>query len=583
VLNEYSVVIRGTPAGMIPSLNEGKPINMDNFRLILIVALFFILFTLYQAWQEDYGTKPPSEASTPTTETPDTSSTPSSSESEVPIVKDSQVGQDESPTAQANRLLLSESRVLVETDVLKLEIDTKGGDVRLVDLPKYPVKVDTPDDLFRLMNDKLPNLFVAQTGLLPEKDAPTHQAVYQSEQQNYRLSDGADTLEVKLDWQNDKGVKVSKIYTFQRGSYVIDIKHVVQNNTDESWHGQLYGQFQRNQADLGGSRFLYTYLGGAISGPEQRYEKISFDDMQDQSFNNENRLPWANGWAAMLQHYFVGALVPEREQIYSYYTKVLTSGPRYILGMYGPTQTVAAGGQHVFDIKLYAGPKLQNQLAELAPSLELTVDYGWLWFIAQPLFWMLEVIHDWVGNWGWAIIFLTMLIKLAFFHLSATSYKSMANMRRLQPRMVTLKERYGDDKSRLNQAMMELYKKEKINPLGGCLPIVVQIPVFIALYWVLLESVELRQASFILWLNDLSTPDPYFVLPLIMGATMLVQHYLNPAPIDPMQQKMMLALPIVFTVFFAFFPSGLVLYWVVNNMLSIAQQWVITKKIAGKV
>ncbi|MDY6994628.1 MAG: membrane protein insertase YidC, partial [Pseudomonadota bacterium] len=288
------------------------------------------------------------------------------------------------------------------------------------------------------------------------------------------------------------------------------------------------------------------------------------------------------GWVAMLQHYFLAAWVPEPEQQFHYYTNVLTQGAqRYVLGLYGPTTTVQPQQQHVFNFQLYIGPKLQNRLAQLAPGLELTVDYGWLWFIAQPLFWLLNQLHQFVGNWGWAIIILTILIKLAFFQLSATSYKSMANMRRLQPRLISLKERYGDNKAGLNQAMMELYKKEKVNPLGGCLPILVQIPVFIALYWVLLESVELRQADFILWLDDLSTPDPYFVLPLLMGATMLLQQHLNPAPIDPVQQKVMMILPLVFTVFFAFFPSGLVLYWVVNNILSIAQQWVITHRIAG--
>ncbi len=572
---------------------------MDNFRLILIAALIFILLMLYQAWQDDYGPKPPSNvASTPTTEMPNTAeqSSSSSSESEVPIANDSQISSAEVPvpTMQATRLLSSESRIQVETDVLRLEIDTKGGDVRRVDLLDYPVEVDTPDNPLRLMNDEFPNLFIAQSGLMPKGYnpnkvehqnllVPTHQkAVYQSEQPAYRLGSGAERLEVKLHWQDGKGLKVIKVYTFQRGSHVIDIKHVVENDTDQPWQGRLYGQFQRTLADLGGSRFLYTYMGGAIGSPEQLYEKISFDDIQDGSFNQENRPDWAGGWAAMLQHYFVGALIPEREQAYHYYTNTL-KGSRYVLGLYGPMQTVAPRNQHVFKITLYAGPKLQNQLAALAPGLDLTVDYGWLWFIAQPLFWTLEFIHKWVGNWGLAIIIITMLIKLAFFHLSATSYKSMANMRRLQPRMVTLKERYGDDKARLNQAMMDLYKKEKINPLGGCLPIVVQIPVFIALYWVLLESVELRQASFMLWINDLSSPDPYFVLPLIMGATMLVQHHLNPAPIDPMQQKVMMVLPLVFTVFFAFFPAGLVLYWVVNNALSIAQQWVITKKIAGNV
>lgn len=553
---------------------------MDNFRLILIVTLIFILLMLYQAWQEDYGPKQPNVASTPITDTPNTTALPLP-DSELPTTKDSSARPVEFPTLPPKQLLSSESRLQVETDVFRLEIDTKGGDIRLIELRNYPVAVDMPDNLFRLMNDELPNLFVAQSGLLPKEHAPTHQAVYQSTQSSYRLSGNAESLEVKLVWQNDKGIKVSKIYTFQRGSYVIDLKHIVENNTQEPWQGQLYGQFQRTAADLGESRFLYTYMGGAISSPAQRYEKISFDEIQDGSLTKENRPGWAEGWAAMLQHYFVAAWVPEREQIYNYYTNTLTTGSRYVLGLYGPQQIVAPNSQHVFKITLYAGPKQQDKLATLAPGLDLTVDYGWLWFIAQPLFWMLEAIYDWVGNWGWAIIILTILIKLAFFHLSATSYKSMANMRRLQPRLMSLKERHGDDKARMNQAMMDLYKKEKINPLGGCLPIVVQIPVFIALYWVLLESVELRQASFIFWLNDLSTPDPYFVLPLIMGATMLVQHYLNPAPIDPMQQKIMLALPIVFTVFFAFFPSGLVLYWVVNNVLSIAQQWVITKKIAG--
>jgi len=556
---------------------------MDNFRLILIFTLIFILLMMYQAWQEDYGSKQPSVASTSTSDMPRAVSPSSDSDLESELSQLSEVGSVDLPGAQTQHLLSSDSRIYVETDVLKLEIDTTGGDVRRVSLLKYPVDAKIPDNPFSLMNDELPNLFVAQSGLLPKESAPTHQAVYQSEQTNYRLQDNSPDLKVKLHWQNDKGISVSKIYTFLPGSYVIDVKYVVKNDSNQPWQGRLYGQFQRTLADLGNSRFLYTYMGGAISSPAQRYEKISFDDIQDNSFNNEHRPAWPNGWIAMLQHYFVGAWIPEREQNYTYYTKMLPLGNRHVLGLYGPAQTVAPHNIKEFNISLFAGPKLQNELGDIATGLDLTVDYGWLWFISQPLFWMLDMIHEWVGNWGWAIIILTILIKLAFFQLSAASYKSMANMRRLQPRLVSIKERYGDDKARLNQAMMDLYKKEKINPLGGCLPIVVQIPVFIALYWVLLESVELRQASFIFWLNDLSSPDPFFVLPLIMGATMLVQHHLNPAPIDPIQQKMMLALPIIFTVFFAFFPSGLVLYWTVNNVLSIAQQWVITKKIAGNV
>ncbi|WP_069471719.1 membrane protein insertase YidC [Candidatus Marithrix sp. Canyon 246] len=556
---------------------------MDNFRLILIIGLAMVSLMMYQEWQQDYGSTVTSKQNSPTIDSAGKEATVgnSSLDLELPQTPNSvKMSSVDLPSAQ-QRVLTSDSRIYIETDTLKVELDTKGGDVRAVDLVKYPIDVNKPENPFRLMNDKLPNLFVAQSGLLPKENAPTHQAIYTSTQKNYRLHDGSNQLEVILKWQNDQGIEVNKIYTFKRDSYAINVDYVVKNNSDKAWQGRLYGQIQRSPADLGGSRFLYTYMGGAISSPETLYEKISFDDIKDGSFTQENREGWANGWVAMLQHYFVSAWIPERDTVYNYYTKVLPTGNRHVLGLYGPEQTVAANQQHTFKMQFYTGPKDQKNLAELAPGLELTVDYGFLWFIAQPLFWLLDHIHDLVGNWGWSIILLTILIKLAFFHLSATSYKSMANMRRLQPRLVSLKERYADDKTRLNKAMMDLYKKEKINPLGGCLPILVQIPVFIALYWVLLESVELRQAPFILWLNNLSEPDPFFVLPLVMGATMLIQHHLNPAPVDPVQQKVMLMLPIVFTVFFAFFPAGLVLYWTVNNILSISQQWVITKKIAG--
>jgi YidC/Oxa1 family membrane protein insertase len=280
----------------------------------------------------------------------------------------------------------------------------------------------------------------------------------------------------------------------------------------------------------------------------------------------------------MLQHYFLGAMIPEADEPQRYYTKTL-SNARYVIGMISPPRTVAADAGTTFSTRMFLGPKLQDEMKQVAPGLELTVDYGMLTVLAQPLFWLLKTIHNFVGNWGWAIVLVTVIIKLAFYKLSETSYKSMANMRKMAPRLQSLKERYGDDRQKLNQAMMELYKKEKINPLGGCLPIVVQIPVFIALYWVLLESVELRQAPFMLWITDMSAPDPYYILPLLMGATMLIQQKLNPAPLDPIQAKVMMVLPVVFTVFFAFFPSGLVLYWVVNNALSITQQWVITKRI----
>jgi len=569
---------------------------MDNVRLILVITLVFIMMLMYQAWLEDYGqpTTPTTTVSTPNSAIPTGTETTTpttatdgvdATASALPDTTEASVGGvADLPAAQIERVLETGTRIVVETDVVKIDIDTVGGDIRNISLLDYPIILDEPDNPFLLMDDQGKKLFVAQSGLLPADYAPTHQTTFHTTQTAYHLQDGQDSLDVVLTWQNDKGVTVKKIYTFKRGSYTINVRHQVENNSAEDWKVRLYGQLQRNDtAEADESSFIYTYRGGAISSPEQLYEKISFDDIRNGSFTKENRDPWTGGWAAMLQHYFVAAWIPTPDIAYNYYAKHLQQGNRYILGLFSPVETVTANTQKTFDMQLYAGPKLQDRLESLAHGLDLTVDYGWLWFLAKPLFWLLEAIHGVIGNWGWAIIFVTIIIKLAFFQLSATSYKSMANMRRLQPRLVSLKERYGDDRARLNQAMMDLYKKEKINPLGGCLPILVQIPVFIALYWVLLESVELRQAPFMLWLDDLSSPDPFYILPLIMGATMLLQHHLNPAPIDPVQQKVMLVLPLVFTVFFAFFPSGLVLYWVVNNVLSIAQQWVITKKIAGDV
>ena len=339
----------------------------------------------------------------------------------------------------------------------------------------------------------------------------------------------------------------------------------------------MYRQFKRTESTgIEQSRFLYTYTGGVLSTEENPYEKIEFGDMEDQDLKQEIK----QGWVAMIQHYFVGAWIGEKDKTNHVYTKV-SDGNKYVIGMLTPQASVAPGSTGSIKARAYVGPKLQEQLKDVAPNLVLTVDYGWLTILAEPIFWFMKWIQSVVGNWGWTIILLTISIKLMFYKLSETSYKSMANLRRVHPRLQSLKERFGDDKQGMQQAMMKIYKEEKINPLGGCLPILVQIPVFIALYWVLLESVEMRQAPFILWLDDLSSKDPYYVLPLLMGASMLIQQKLNPAPLDPVQAKIMMMLPIVFTVFFAFFPAGLVLYWVANNVLSITQQWVITKRIAG--
>ena len=548
---------------------------MDNQRLFLFVALSFVSLLLWQSWMEDYGPPPaPPESSTPAAMIDPVPGSAVSSSEDIPSASSA-------PAPQASalpdtELLKTADYIEVETDLFKIRIDTTGGDLRQADLLGYPAtpKPDSPP--FRLLNDSLPNLFVIQSGLRASAGTePTHHVVYTPEQSRYRMAESATELVVPMTWRSPEGVEVIKRYVFHRGSYAIDLQHEVRNDSGAEWHGRQYRQLQRTQvAETGQSTFIYTYMGGVIYSPEEKYEKIKFDDMVDGDLDRTI----TDGWAAMLQHYFLGALIPARGEADRYYTKAL-SNSRYVIGMISPGQTVAAGSSAVYETQIFIGPKLQDEMKQVAPGLELTVDYGMLTVLAQPVFWLLQKIHGLVGNWGWAIVIVTMLIKLAFYKLSETSYKSMANMRKLAPRLKTLKERYGDDRQKLNTAMMDMYKKEKINPLGGCLPIVVQIPVFISLYWVLLEAVELRQAPFTLWLTDLSAPDPFYVLPLLMGATMLIQQRLNPAPMDPIQAKVMMALPIVFTVFFAFFPSGLVLYWVVNNTLSIAQQWVITRRI----
>jgi YidC/Oxa1 family membrane protein insertase len=544
---------------------------MDNQRLLLFVALSFVVLLLWQAWMKDYGPAPQSQSTPAVTDQP---ATAAATGEDLP-----QAGAE---PATSERLvpediaLKTGQQVRVETDTLSVVIDTLGGDLRHAGLLDYHLSTEPGSPTFQLLNDTMPDLFVVQSGLrTPDGAEPTHHAEYRAEQLHYRLGDDAETLQVPLHWRSPEGVEVTKLYTFHRGSYVVDLDYQVKNNSAADWHGREYRQLQRSPlAASSQSKFIHTYTGAVLYSPEDKYQKISFSDMEKSPLDRNI----TDGWAAMIQHYFVAALIPDRGKEERYYTKTL-SGPRYVIGLISPQDTVPAGASAEFHTRVYVGPKLQDHLAEVAPGLELTVDYGRLTVLAQPIFWLLKTIHKAVGNWGWSIVLLTMLIKLAFYKLSETSYRSMANMRRLAPRLQSLKERYGDDRQRLNQAMMELYKKEKINPLGGCLPIVVQIPVFIALYWVLLESVEMRQAPFILWLNNLSAPDPFYVLPLLMGATMLIQQKLNPAPMDPIQAKVMMALPIVFTVFFAFFPSGLVLYWVVNNTLSIAQQYVITRRI----
>ena len=550
---------------------------MDNIRLILLFSLAFVLLLMYQAWVKDYGTAP---FTIPFT-------APSASKQQSPAVVDNEsvsvpdisvAAEDAVKAAPPVSSIGSEyESVTVETDLLKLEISTQGGTLQNLHLLSYQTSPETPDQKFQLLKPNTPNLHLAQSGLIGvSKDtAPTHEARFRTEKTAYRLEDGKESLTVDMVWEHESGVQVTKSYRFYRGSYAVELNQTVSNGSDADWAARSYVQLQRSEPhDPKESSFIYTYTGAAYFSPEDKYEKLPFDDIAESKLNRNV----TDGWVAMLQHYFLTSWIPPRSEVQTFYTNHL-SGPRYVIGMYSPAVTVAPGSSHSFASQLFAGPKLQKELAKVAEGLDLSVDYGWLTILAQPIFWLLDKLHSLVNNWGVAIILLTILIKLAFYKLSETSYKSMANMRKMTPRMQALKDRYGDDKERLNQAMMEMYKKEKINPLGGCLPIVVQIPVFIALYWVLLESVEMRQAPFALWIDNLSAPDPYFVLPLIMGVSMFVQQKLNPAPVDPLQAKIMMSLPLVFTVFFAFFPSGLVLYWTVNNLLSITQQWYITRSI----
>jgi YidC/Oxa1 family membrane protein insertase len=535
----------------------------NNLRLFLVASLCFVGLLLWQAWQRDYS---PGNATTVPEKTVDDAV--ATGDAPVPVPDPA------SPATTMPTMAVPDAvTVSVRTDVFDVVIDTQGGDLARVALRDYPVAIDKPQEPFVFLDRSDALTFIAQGGLISDAASPTHKARFQADKATYELGPTEDELRVPLRWRSPDGLEVTRNYVFRRGSHLVGIEFTVDNKGAAAWNGRYYAQLQR-QFEGGKTDVVYTYTGAAVSSPEKRYEKLPFDEMQDQPLNRDI----AEGWAAILQHYFVAAIVPGTAASHHYYTKVI-DGDRHIIGLYGTPTTVEPGTSAVITHRFYFGPKIQDTLAEIAPGLDLTVDYGALWFIAKPLFWLMQHIHGMTGNWGWSIVLLTLLVKVLFYRLAAASYRSMAKMRKVQPRLLALRERYGSDRARMNQAMMDLYREEKINPLGGCLPILIQIPVFLALYWVLLESVELRQADFIFWIRDLATKDPYFVLPLAMGVTMVLQQRLSPTPMDPVQQKVMQIMPIIFTVFFAFFPAGLVLYWFVNNLLSIGQQWLITRSI----
>ncbi len=561
---------------------------MDNQRLILTVALGFILLMIWQAWDQQHA-PPPALIVASTPATPGSADVPS-----APNAPRTTAATKEAP----NTTLAQGERIDVVTDMVTAGIDTQGGDLRDLRLRQYPVAIETPNVPFQLMADH-DSVFVAQSGLIgQDTDLPNHNTRFTATQKRYVLADKDNELRVPLTFQSRSGIRYTKTYVFRRNSYAVDIEFAVANHSNREWSGYLYNQFQRSRVEAGGMFSVSTYTGAAIYSPASKYEKVSFDDIGKGPLKREV----TGGWVAMLQHYFVGAWLPEKTERLEFYTRKLESDPYYRVGYQQLTPTTVAPGKNGFlRTRLYAGPKEHSRLVTLAcpnadlskpvcaedeqtraPGMELTVDFGALTFIASPLFWLLNALYRLLNNWGWAIIALTVLIKLAFYPLSAASYKSMAQMRKVAPKLEAIKKHHGHDKQALNQAMMELYKVEKINPLGGCLPILIQIPVFIALYWTLLESVEMRQAPWIFWIKDLSSKDPYYVLPIIMGITMYAQQQLSPQSPDPMQRKIFMFMPIMFTGMFIFFPAGLVLYWAVNNLLSIAQQWRINKITTGK-
>ncbi|MGA3679807.1 membrane protein insertase YidC [Pseudomonas graminis] len=553
---------------------------MDIKRTILIVALAIVTYVGVLKWNQDYGQAAlPTQnvaANTNTSAIPDAPQGSATANADVPSATGEVAAPAEMPVATSKDL------IQVKTDVLNLEIDPVGGDVVQLRLPLYPRRQDHPEIPFQLFDNGGERIFLAQSGLTGANGPDARAAgrpVYSATQKSFQLADGQNDLVVDLKF-SDGGVNYIKRFTFKRGLYDLTVSYVIDNQSAQAWNGNLFAQLKRDaSADPSSTTATgtATYLGAAMWTPSEPYKKVSMKDIDKGSVKDTVQ----GGWVAWLQHYFVTAWIPNKTDSNTVTTRKDSAG-NYIIGFTGPALTVAPGAKAETTATLYAGPKSQAVLKELSPGLELTVDYGILWFIAQPIFWLLQHIHSIVGNWGWSIIFLTMLIKGLFFPLSAASYKSMARMRAVAPRLAALKEQHGDDRQKLSQSMMELYKKEKINPLGGCLPILVQMPVFLSLYWVLLESVEMRQAPWLLWITDLSIKDPFFILPIIMGATMFIQQRLNPTPPDPMQAKVMKLMPIIFTFFFLWFPAGLVLYWVVNNTLSITQQWYITRSIEAK-
>ncbi|MCR9387541.1 membrane protein insertase YidC [Vibrio metoecus] len=536
---------------------------MDSQRNILLIALALVSFLLFQQWQV---AKNPAPQATQQAQSTGAADAPSFS--------------DELDPTPAQNAAAQAKTITVTSDVLTLSIDTLGGDIVSAKLNQYAEELDSAESFVLLQNTQ-GHQFIAQSGLVGPQGidvTSNNRPAYQVNAESFTLAEGQDELRIPMTYQAN-GIDYTKTFILKRGSYAVDVVFDVANNSGNSATLGMYAHLRQNLLDSGGNLAMPTYRGGAYSTSDVRYKKYSFDDMKDRNLSAPNDV--TVNWAAMIQHYFASAWIPRNEPQAQLYSRVISNLGD--IGIRTPNKTIANGDKAEFEATLWVGPKLQDKMAAVAPNLDLVVDYGWLWFIAKPLHWLLSVIQSFVGNWGVAIICLTFIVRGAMYPLTKAQYTSMAKMRMLQPKLQAMRERIGDDRQRMSQEMMELYKKEKVNPLGGCLPIVLQMPIFIALYWALMESVELRHSPFFGWIHDLSAQDPYYILPLLMGASMFVIQKMSPTTVtDPMQQKIMTFMPVMFTFFFLWFPSGLVLYWLVSNIVTLIQQTLIYKALEKK-
>ena len=535
---------------------------MDSRRGLLVIALLFMSFIVYQQWQLDYHTPKPVVTEQAKTAVSDV---PSSANSNA--------------NAVVNETQTKGNVITLENDVFRLQINTVGGDVVGSELLKYDAELDSKTP-FVLLQNTPQHTYVAQSGLIGKDgiDTKSGRAVYQVEGSSFKLAEGQNELVVPFTFQRD-GVTYRKVFVLKRGQYDVAVNYEINNQSDKAIEVEPYGQLRHSLVDSSGSVAMPTYTGGAYSSSETNYKKYSFSDMENANLSINTKA----GWVAILQHYFVSAWIPNQDTDNQLYTLTDKANNIGSIGYRGPVTVIQPNSTETLTSKLWTGPKLQNEMGEVANHLDLTVDYGWAWFIAKPLFWLLTFIQKLVHNWGLAIICVTLVVKAILYPLTKAQYTSMAKMRMLQPKLQEMRERFGEDRQRMSQEMMKLYKDEKVNPLGGCLPLLLQMPIFIALYWTFMEAVELRHAPFFGWIQDLSAQDPYYILPILMGASMFLLQKMSPTPVaDPMQQKIMNFMPLIFMVFFLWFPAGLVLYWLVSNLITIIQQQLIYRGLEKK-